>query len=63
MVELVGSGYLPPHQAGLVGMSAEVRRAARIDSGAIPLQGQDCPRRLYTVGDDSRLPRNHNMMV
>jgi len=39
MVESVGSGYLPPHQASLAGMSAEVRYAAGIDSGMIPMQG------------------------
>ena len=39
MVESVGSGYLPPHQASLVGMSAEVRYAAGVDSGMIPIQG------------------------
>lgn len=63
MVEPVGSGYLPPHQAGLVGMSAEMRYAAGIDSKTIPLQERDCPHQLYVIGDDSRLPRNHNMMV
>ncbi len=39
MVESTGSGYLPPHQASLVGMAAEVRHAAGIDSGMIPIQG------------------------
>ena len=39
MVESTGSGYLPPHQASLVGMAAEVRYAAGIDSGMIPMQG------------------------
>ena len=39
MVESVGSGYLPPHQASLVGMAAEVRYAAGIDSGMILMQG------------------------
>lgn len=39
MVESVGSGYLPPHQASLIGMAAEVRYAAGIDSGMIPMQG------------------------
>lgn len=39
MVESVGSGYLPPHQASLAGMAAEVRYAAGIDSGMISLQG------------------------
>ena len=39
MVESVGSGYLPPHQASVAGMSAEVRHAAAIDSGMIPIQG------------------------
>lgn len=38
-VESIGSGYLPPHQASLVGMAAEVRHAAGIDSGMIPMQG------------------------
>ena len=39
MVESTGSGYLPPHQASLVSMAAEVRYAAGIDSGMIPMQG------------------------
>ena len=39
MVESVGSGYLPPHQASLVGSSAEVRYAAGVDSGMIAMQG------------------------
>lgn len=39
MVESVGSGYLPPHQASLAGMAAEVRHAAGIDSGIILMQG------------------------
>ena len=39
MVESTGSGHLPPHRASLVGMSAEVRYAAGIDSGMIPMQG------------------------
>ena len=39
MAGSVGSGYLPPHQASLAGMSAEVRYAAGIDSGMIPMQG------------------------
>lgn len=37
MVESVGSGYLPPHQASLVGMTVEVRYAAGIGSGMIPI--------------------------
>lgn len=39
MVESVGSGYLPPHQASVTGASAEVRYAAGIDSGMIAMQG------------------------
>ena len=39
VVESVGSGYLPPHQASLAGMAAEVRYAAGIDKGMIPMQG------------------------
>ena len=39
MVESTGSGYLPPHHAGFVNMAAEVRHAAGIDSGMIPIQG------------------------
>lgn len=39
MVESTGSGYLPPHQAGFVNMAAEVRHAAGIDSGMVPMQG------------------------
>ena len=39
MVESVGSGYLPPHQASVASMSAEVRHAAGIDRGMIPMQG------------------------
>lgn len=39
MVESTGSGYPPPHQASLVGMAADVRYAAGIDSGMIPIQG------------------------
>ena len=39
MVESVGSGYLPPHQASVARMKAEVRYAAGIDSGMIPMQG------------------------
>lgn len=38
MVESVGSGYLPPHRASLVGKSADVRYAAGIDKGMIPMQ-------------------------
>lgn len=37
LVESVGSGYLPPHQASLAGKSAEVRYAAGLDKGMIPL--------------------------
>lgn len=39
LVESVGSGYLPPHHAGLVGASADVRYAAGIDKGMIPVRG------------------------
>jgi len=39
LVESVGSGYLPPHRASLVGMSADVRYAAGIDKGMIPVWG------------------------
>lgn len=39
VVESVGGGYLLPHQDSLVGMAAEVRCAAGIDSGMIPIQG------------------------
>lgn len=39
MVESTGSGYLPPHQASVAFMSAEVRHAAGIDSGMILMQG------------------------
>lgn len=39
VVECVGSGYLPPHRASLVGKSAEVRYAAGIDKGMIPVLG------------------------
>ena len=39
MVESVGSGYLPPHQASVAHMKAEVRYAAGIDSGMIPMLG------------------------
>lgn len=39
VVESVGSGYLPPHQASVTGLSAEVRYAAGIDSGMIAMQG------------------------
>ena len=39
MVESTGSGYLPPHHASFVNMAAEVRHAAGIDSGMIPIQG------------------------
>ena len=39
VVECVGSGYLPPHRASLVGKSAEVRHAAGIDKGMVPVLG------------------------
>ena len=39
MVESVGSGYLPPHQASVAHMKAEVRYAAGVDRGMIPMQG------------------------
>lgn len=39
VVESVGSGYLPPHQASVASMSADVRYAAGVDSGMIPMQG------------------------
>lgn len=39
MVESVGSGYLPPHQASVANMKAEVRYAAGVDRGMIPMQG------------------------
>ena len=39
VVECVGSGYLPPHRASLVGKSAEVRYAAGIDEGMVPVLG------------------------
>ncbi len=39
LVESVGSGYLPPHHASFVGMSADVRYAAGIDKGMIPVWG------------------------
>ena len=39
LVESTGSGYLPPHHASLVGMSADVRYAAGIDKGMIPVWG------------------------
>jgi len=37
MVESTGSGYLPPHQASVADMSAEVRYAAGVDSGMISI--------------------------
>ena len=39
LVESTGNGYLPPHHASLVGMSADVRYAAGIDKGMIPMRG------------------------
>ena len=39
LVESTGSGYLPPHHASLVGTSADVRYAAGIDRGMIPMWG------------------------
>ena len=39
LVESVGSGYLPPHHVSLCGMSADVRYAAGIDKGMIPVWG------------------------
>lgn len=39
LVESVGKGYLPPHQASVAGMAAEVRFAAGPDSGMIPVAG------------------------
>ncbi len=39
LVESTGSGYLPPHHASLYGMSADVRYAAGIDKGMIPVRG------------------------
>lgn len=39
LVESVGKGYLPPHQASVVGMAADVRFAAGLDSGMIPVAG------------------------
>lgn len=49
MVKSAGSGYLPPHRAGLVGMSAEARRAAGIDKGMTPAWGCGFPHQLYAV--------------
>ncbi len=49
VVESVGTGYLPPHQVSLAGMPAEVRCAAGVDSGMIPIQGQRNPHQLYAV--------------
>ena len=39
VVESVGSGYLPPHQARVASMSAEVRHAANVDWGMPLMQG------------------------
>ena len=39
VVESVGKGYLPPHQASVSGLSAEVRYAAGLDSGMVAMQG------------------------
>ena len=39
MVESVGSGYLSAHQASVASMKAEVRYAAGVDRGMIPMQG------------------------
>ena len=39
LVESTGNGYLPPHHASLVGMSADVRYAAGIDKGMILMRG------------------------
>ena len=39
MVESVGSGYVPPHQASVASASAEVRYAAGLNSGMILMQG------------------------
>ena len=43
VVECAGSGYLSPHRASLVGKSAEVRYAAGIDKGMVPVPGQEHP--------------------
>ena len=39
MVESVGSGYVPPHQASVASAPAEVRYAAGLNSGMILMQG------------------------
>lgn len=39
MVESVGSGYLPPHQVRVSVKPIEVRHAAGVDSGMIPIRG------------------------
>jgi len=39
VVESVGSGYLPPHQASVASMSAKVRHAANVDWGMPLMQG------------------------
>lgn len=49
MVESAGSGYLPPHRAGLVGMSAEVCYAAGAGKGITLAWGCGFPHQLYAV--------------
>lgn len=39
VVESVGSGYLPPHQASLVGFKADVRYSAALDCGMSKTSG------------------------
>lgn len=39
VVKSVGRGYLPPHQASVSGMSAEVRFAAGLDSAMVQIRG------------------------
>lgn len=39
LVESVGRGYLPPHQARVSAKPVEVRHAAGVDSGMIPMRG------------------------
>lgn len=39
VVESVDSGYLPPHQARVASMSADVRHAANVDWGMPLMQG------------------------
>ncbi len=39
VVESVGKGYLPPHQASGTALSAEVRYATELNSGMIAMQG------------------------